>query len=67
MTYAEAVAIREAISFLDFDGTLPARDPAETEAISRLLISLGELIPELGTDHYSAVVEAAWKAINESA
>jgi hypothetical protein len=64
MTYAEAVAIREVISFADFDGVLPARDPAETEVVSRLLESLDGLIPELGSDVYSAVVDTAWREIN---
>ncbi|MFI7651038.1 hypothetical protein ACIBTZ_34020 [Micromonospora sp. NPDC049460] len=64
MTYAEAIAIREVISFADFDGVLPARDPAETEVVSRLLASLDGLIPELGFDAYSSVVDAAWREIN---
>ena len=64
MSYAEAVAIREVISFADFDGVLPARDPAETEVVSRLLASLDGLIPELGSDAYSSVVDTAWREIN---
>jgi hypothetical protein len=64
MTYAEAIAIREVISFADFDGVLPARDPAETEAVSRLLTSLNGLIPELGSDAYGSVVDSAWREIN---
>ena len=61
MTYAEAVAVRELISFADFDGVLPNRHAAEGEVVSRLLASLDGLIPELGSDAYSAVVEAAWR------
>ncbi|GAA4581270.1 hypothetical protein GCM10023176_61960 [Micromonospora coerulea] len=64
MTYAEAIAIREVISFADFDGVLPARDPAETEVVSRLLASLDGLIPELGSDAYSSIVDTAWREIN---
>jgi hypothetical protein len=64
MSHAEAVAIREVISFADFDGVLPARDPAETEMVSRLLASLDGLIPELGSDAYSSVVDTAWREIN---
>lgn len=59
MTYAEAVAVRELISFADFDGVLPHRDVAEGEVVSRLLASLDGPIPELGSDAYCAVVEAA--------
>jgi hypothetical protein len=66
LTYAEAVAIREAIAFADFAGDLPARDPAEVEAISSLLVSLDGLIPELGSDKYDAVVSSAWAEINSS-
>lgn len=61
MTYAEAVAVRELIAFADFEGVLPHRDAAESEVVSRLLASLDELIPELGSDAYSAVVDAAWR------
>jgi hypothetical protein len=64
MSHAEAVAIREVISFADFDGVLPARDPAETEVVSRLLAWLDGLIPELGSDAYSSVVDTAWREIN---
>jgi hypothetical protein len=66
MTYAEAVAIREVISFADFDGVLPARDPAEAEVVSRLLASLDGLIAETGSDAYGSVVGAAWREINAS-
>lgn len=64
MTYAEAVAVREVISFADFDGALPARDPAETEVVSRLLASLDGLITEIGSDAYDSVVSTAWSEIN---
>jgi hypothetical protein len=64
MTYAEAVAIREAIAFADFNGDLPSRDPGEDEALSSMLVSLDGLIPELGSDAYSSVVSRAWAEIN---
>jgi hypothetical protein len=66
LTYAEAVAVREAIAFADFAGDLPARDPAEVEACSSLLVSLDGLIAELGSEKYGAVVSAAWAEINSS-
>jgi hypothetical protein len=66
MTHAEAVAIREAIAFADFNGDLPARDPGENEALSRLLVSLDGLIPELGSDAYDSVVSRAWAEINST-
>lgn len=66
MTYAEAVAVREAIAFADFSGDLPSRDPAEIEATAALLTSLDGLIPELGSDGYESVVNRAWTEINSS-
>lgn len=64
MSNAEAVAIRELIAFADFTGDLPARHPAEATVVSRLLTTLDVLIPELGSDAYGSVVEAAWAALN---
>lgn len=66
MTYAEAVVVREAIAFADFAGDLPSRDPAEVEALSALLVSLDDLIPELGSVDYEAVVNRAWAEINSA-
>jgi hypothetical protein len=64
MTYAEAVALREAVAFADFDGGMPNRDPAETAVISRLLRALDSLIPELGSDGYGSAVKTAWAEVN---
>lgn len=54
MSYAEAVAIREAIAFADFTGDLPSRGPGADRALSSLLVSLDGghdgLIPELGSE-----------------
>jgi hypothetical protein len=66
MTYAEAVAVREAIAFADFCGDIPSRDPAEIDAVGSLLVSLDGLIPELGSDGYESVVDRAWAEINSS-
>jgi len=64
MTYAEAVALREAVALADFDGVLPNRDPAETAVVSRLLRALDPLIPEVGSDAYGSLVTTAWSEIN---
>jgi len=64
LTRAEAVALREVVSFADFNDALEARDPAEATVVSALLTALDPLIPELGTDAYSDVLHAAWREIN---
>ncbi|MDT4893686.1 MAG: hypothetical protein QOE97_2721 [Pseudonocardiales bacterium] len=66
MTYAEAVAVREAIAFANFCGDLPSRDPAKIDALSSVLVSLDGPIPEIGSDGYESVVDRAWAEINSS-
>ena len=63
MAMAELVALREAIAFADFEGGLPGRSDAEIEVMSRFLRTADALIPELGSDEYKHVVNAAWREI----
>lgn len=63
MAMAELVALREAIAFADFDGGLPGRSEAEVEVLSRFLRTADSLIPELGSDRYEQVLNAAWREI----
>jgi hypothetical protein len=61
MAMAQVIALREAIAFADLDGGLPGRNAAEIEVMSRFHRIADTLFPELGSDRYEQVVDAAWR------
>lgn len=63
MTRAELIGLRELVAFMDFSGDLPSRHDGEDKVVDALLRAADPLIPELGTDEYGRVVEAAWRQL----
>lgn len=66
LSRAELITLREAISFIDFNGDLPGRSVGEVRLLSNFLHLADPLIPELGSDRYGEAVDAAWRMVAES-
>jgi hypothetical protein len=66
LSRSELVTLREAISYIDFNGDLPSRSVGEVQALGDFLRLADPLIPELGSDRYNEAVDAAWRIVAES-
>ena len=66
VTYPEAVALHEALAYGEWSGEFEQMgylDPLFVSVLGRLQQALAPLIPELGSDSYSAAVDEALQAL----
>ncbi len=69
VTYAEAVALHEALAYGEWSGEFEQMsfvDPLFVTVLGRLQQALAPLIPELGSDGYSAAVDDALEALRSA-